>query len=187
MPVPKKKRPLVLSVRPAAAASAAAAPGAPPQPKRKRSKPAQPHREHTQHPQQHPQQPRGRARPSSASRAPPAHSPAAWTCASVIDQQSAEALARLLDAAATRSHGASIKSLTLAPHVVHKKPTFAVTCETLKHLPLLQAVLAATGLLQQHEPQVRLGAGSRHVASGHCPHQQPHPPPPLSLRESWCS
>jgi hypothetical protein len=74
-----------------------------------------------------------------------------WRCASVIDQQSAEALLRLLAAAETRTAGATIKSLTLAPHIVHKKPTYAVTVETLKHLPLLKAVLAAVGLLQQHQ------------------------------------
>ncbi|WIA29585.1 hypothetical protein OEZ86_012077 [Tetradesmus obliquus] len=74
-----------------------------------------------------------------------------WRCASVIDQQSAEALLRLLSAAETRTAGATIKSLTLAPHIVHKKPTYAVTVETLKHLPLLKALLAAAGLLQQHQ------------------------------------
>lgn len=57
---------------------------------------------------------------------------AGWHCRSVIDRQAAEAVARLLAAAESRSGGATIKSLTLAPHVVHKKPTFAVTCETLK-------------------------------------------------------
>ena len=80
--------------------------------------------------------------------------PGQWRCASVIDQQSAEALLRLLSAAETRTAGTTIKSLTLAPHIVHKKPTYAVTVETLKHLPLLKAVLAAAGLLQQHQ-QVR--------------------------------
>ncbi len=55
-----------------------------------------------------------------------------WHCRSVIDRQASEAVGRLLLAAETRSGGATIKSLTLAPHVVHKKPTFAVTCQTLK-------------------------------------------------------
>lgn len=81
---------------------------------------------------------------------------AAWTCASIIDQQSADALSKLLAAAETHTAGATIKSLTLAPHIVHKKPTFAVTVETLKHLPLLKAVLGQVGLLQQHEHQVHV-------------------------------
>ncbi|KAF8073135.1 NSUN5 [Scenedesmus sp. PABB004] len=80
--------------------------------------------------------------------------PAAWRCASVIDQQAAEAVGRLLAAAETRSAGATIKSLTLAPHVVHKKPTFAVTCETLRHLPLLKRVLAAAGLPGDAAPRL---------------------------------
>eukprot|EP00775_Hariotina_reticulata_P011098 gene11098-11252_t len=75
----------------------------------------------------------------------------AWRCASVIDKQSAEAVSRLLEAAAHRTSGATIKSLTLAPHIVHKKPTFAVTCETLKHLPLLKQLLADVQLLEQEQ------------------------------------
>lgn len=82
------------------------------------------------------------------------HTPVAWKCSSIIDQQSAEAVAKLLTAAETRTSGATIKSLTLAPHVVHKKPTFAVTCETLKHLPLLKQLLADVRLLEQHAGQV---------------------------------
>jgi putative methyltransferase len=75
----------------------------------------------------------------------------AWKCTSIIDQQSAEAVSRLLDAAEHRTSGATIKSLTLAPHIVHKKPTFAVTCETLKHLPLLKQLLADINLLEQEQ------------------------------------
>jgi putative methyltransferase len=74
-----------------------------------------------------------------------------WQCSSVIDQQSAEVVEKLLLAAETRRGGATIKSLTLAPHIVHKKPTFAVTCETLKHLPLLRQLVADAGLLEQHQ------------------------------------
>ncbi len=37
-----------------------------------------------------------------------------------------------LAADAARSGGVSVKSLTLAPHVVEKKATHAVTCNTLK-------------------------------------------------------
>lgn len=88
-----------------------------------------------------------------------------WTCSSIIDQQSAEAVARLLAAAETRTSGATIKSLTLAPHIVHKKPTFAVTCETLKHLPLLQQLLHKIDLLAQHENQVRFRTSSVFTAS----------------------
>lgn len=88
-----------------------------------------------------------------------------WRCASVIDQQSAEALLRLLSAAETRTAGATIKSLTLAPHIVHKKPTYAVTVETLKHLPLLKALLAAAGLLQQHQ---QVGSDAAESAGAAC-------------------
>lgn len=84
-----------------------------------------------------------------------------WECASIIDEQSAEVLGKLLLAAETRRGGATIKSLTLAPHIVHKKPTFAVTCETLKHLPLLKQLVDDVGLLQQHEQQVRLKTSCR--------------------------
>jgi hypothetical protein len=69
---------------------------------------------------------------NGAGSAAPSTSSGSWQCRSVIDRQAAEAVARLLQAAETRSAGATIKSLTLAPHVVHKKPTFAVTCQTLK-------------------------------------------------------
>lgn len=55
-------------------------------------------------------------------------------------------MSRLLRASETRRGGVTLKSLTLAPHVVHKRPTHAVTCETLRHLALLQRVLAAAGL-----------------------------------------
>jgi hypothetical protein len=71
-------------------------------------------------------------RDGHASATPSGDAPRGWHCRSVIDRQAAEAVARLLQAAETRSSGATIKSLTLAPHIVHKKPTFAVTCETLK-------------------------------------------------------
>jgi hypothetical protein len=55
-----------------------------------------------------------------------------WRCHGVIDRQAAEAVERLVQAAETQRGGSTIKSLTLAPHVVHKKPTHAVTCETLR-------------------------------------------------------
>jgi putative methyltransferase len=55
-----------------------------------------------------------------------------WQCKSIIDQQASEALSRIINACNNKANGVTIKSLTLAPHIVHKKPTFAVTCETLK-------------------------------------------------------
>lgn len=42
------------------------------------------------------------------------------------------------------------QSLTLAPHVEHKKATFAVVCETLKRLPAIQAAVTDAGLLEAH-------------------------------------
>ena len=39
---------------------------------------------------------------------------------------------RLLTADETRSKGASLKSLTLAPHIQHKRATYAVTCQVLQ-------------------------------------------------------
>ena len=55
-----------------------------------------------------------------------------WTPVSQVHQQAATAVGRLLEADASRRHGASLKSLTLAPHIVAKKATYAVTCQVLK-------------------------------------------------------
>ena len=55
-----------------------------------------------------------------------------WRCMSVVDQQAAFAVQRLLQADSSRSNGASLKSLTLAPHIVAKKATYAVTCQVVK-------------------------------------------------------
>lgn len=55
-----------------------------------------------------------------------------WSLASTVHKQAADAVARLLAASAARQGGVSIKSLTLAPKVVAKKATFAVTNETLR-------------------------------------------------------
>lgn len=76
--------------------------------------------------------------------------PAPWRCASIIDQQAARAVTRLLHADATRTQGATVKSLTLAPHIEHKRATFAVTVETLKYLPLLRPLVDGEGLLGDH-------------------------------------
>ena len=64
-----------------------------------------------------------------------------WIPHSAIDRQAAAALGKLLAADAARAGGASIKSLTLAPHVVEKKATHAVTCNTLKCEPACVIVL----------------------------------------------
>ena len=53
-------------------------------------------------------------------------------CQSDVDQQASDAVHRLLQASRRKSRGASIKSLTLAPHITAKKAVHAVTCETLK-------------------------------------------------------
>lgn len=55
-----------------------------------------------------------------------------WRPLSVVHQQAALAVRRLLEADSSRKHGASLKSLTLAPHIEAKKATFAVTCQVLK-------------------------------------------------------
>ena len=56
--------------------------------------------------------------------------------------------------------GATIKSLTLAADIQAKKATYAVTCETLKHLPVLERVVEETGILGLHE---RLGKEEAYV------------------------
>lgn len=53
-------------------------------------------------------------------------------CINVIHRQAAFAVQRLLTADETRSKGASLKSLTLAPHIQHKRATYAVTCQVLQ-------------------------------------------------------
>ncbi|PNW71282.1 hypothetical protein CHLRE_16g647602v5 [Chlamydomonas reinhardtii] len=69
-----------------------------------------------------------------------------WTPVSQVHQQAATAVGRLLEADASRRHGASLKSLTLAPHIVAKKATYAVTCQVLKFSRLLQQLDGAVGL-----------------------------------------
>ena len=53
-------------------------------------------------------------------------------------QDAARAVSALLAAAATRRRGSSVKALTLAPHVRHKRATHAVTCETIKHARVIR-------------------------------------------------
>ncbi|GFR46288.1 hypothetical protein Agub_g7844, partial [Astrephomene gubernaculifera] len=69
-----------------------------------------------------------------------------WQPISVVHQQAAFAVQRLLEADSQRKHGASLKSLTLAPHVVAKKATYAVTCQVLKFSRLLEQLDQLTQL-----------------------------------------
>mmetsp|Transcript_40301 Transcript_40301/g.89498 ORF Transcript_40301/g.89498 Transcript_40301/m.89498 type:complete len:538 (+) Transcript_40301:127-1740(+) len=66
-------------------------------------------------------------------------------CSSVIDRQAAYAVERLVEADASKSKGASLKSLTLAPNIVNKRATYAVTCQVLKYLVTLQDVVTRAG------------------------------------------
>lgn len=80
--------------------------------------------------------------------------PGAWEAVSVVDRQAARAVQQLLQADASGRKGASIKSLTLAPSIEAKKATHAVTCQTLKLLPVLKQLLEGCCLMQQH-PQLQ--------------------------------
>ena len=73
-----------------------------------------------------------------------------WQAASIVDRQAAHAVATLLRADESGGGGASIKSLTLGPAVTAKKATHAVTCETLRMLPVVRQAVEAAGLLQAH-------------------------------------
>ena len=65
-------------------------------------------------------------------------------CQSDVDQQASDAVHSLLQASKSKSRGASIRSLTLAPHITAKKAVHAVTCETLKcELAAMQAAMPA--------------------------------------------
>ena len=72
----------------------------------------------------------------------------------MVDRQAAKVVQQLLQADASGRGGASIKSLTLAPTIDAKKATYAVTCQTLKLLPILKQLLEGCSLLQQH-PQLQ--------------------------------
>lgn len=74
----------------------------------------------------------------------------AWQPVSVVDRQAAWAVAQLLRADMSGRGGASIKSLTLGPSIQAKKATYAVTCQTLKLLPVLKQLLEGCTLLQQN-------------------------------------
>ena len=60
-------------------------------------------------------------------------------------QDAARAVATLLAAAATRRRGSSVKALTLAPSVRHKRATHAVTCETIKHARVIRGIFLDGG------------------------------------------
>jgi putative methyltransferase len=62
-------------------------------------------------------------------------------------RQASRAIARLLESDAQSRNGASVKSLTLAPHISNKKAVYALTMETLKKLPLLEILIEQAGLL----------------------------------------
>jgi 25S rRNA (cytosine2278-C5)-methyltransferase len=56
-------------------------------------------------------------------------------------RQASQAVSRLLAADAARCNGASLKSLTLAPHVRNKRAVHAITVETLKYTQVLERLL----------------------------------------------
>ncbi|PKA59011.1 putative methyltransferase [Apostasia shenzhenica] len=62
-------------------------------------------------------------------------------------REAAKVLRCVLQGDARRRATASIKSLVYSPSVRNKKATFALVCQTLKFLPVLKNVLAATSLL----------------------------------------
>jgi putative methyltransferase len=72
---------------------------------------------------------------------------ASWQPVSLLHRQASHAVGRLLHADATGRHGATLKSLTLAPHIVSKKAVYAVTVQTLKHVGVLRQVIDAAALL----------------------------------------
>lgn len=62
-----------------------------------------------------------------------------------VHQQATAVVGRILQARSSQKHGASVKSLCLAPHVRQKGAVYAVVCETLRHEALLQQLLQAAG------------------------------------------
>ena len=91
-------------------------------------------------------------------------------CQSDVDQQASDAVHSLLQASRSKSRGASIRSLTLAPHITAKKAVHAVTCETLKcELAAMQAAMPAAvqelcinPVLSLCRPATTEGAAGRH-------------------------
>ncbi|KAG0562494.1 hypothetical protein KC19_9G151000 [Ceratodon purpureus] len=64
-----------------------------------------------------------------------------------VRRQAAKVVGTLLKGDADRRASASIKSLIYAPSVVAKKATLALTCQTLKYLPVIKEVIGFTDLL----------------------------------------
>ncbi|KAJ7958392.1 RNA (C5-cytosine) methyltransferase [Quillaja saponaria] len=62
-------------------------------------------------------------------------------------REAAKVLRTVLQGNARRRALASIKSLIYKPSIRNKKGTFALVCQTLKHLPIIKDVLAASGIL----------------------------------------
>ncbi|KAJ0977911.1 hypothetical protein J5N97_013385 [Dioscorea zingiberensis] len=62
-------------------------------------------------------------------------------------REAAKVLRSALQGDARRRAVGSIKSLVYSPSIRNKKATFALVCQTLKHLPLIKEVFAATNLL----------------------------------------
>ncbi|CAI5972245.1 unnamed protein product [Closterium sp. NIES-65] len=67
-----------------------------------------------------------------------------------VHAQAAAAVERILRANETRRGGCAVKGLTLAEGNVAKRATHAVTCETLRYLPVIKDLIAATGLVNSN-------------------------------------
>ncbi len=78
------------------------------------------------------QQQQQQRKPRSSGDGPRPGSSSGLQCMNPIHRQAAFAVQRLVTADATKSKGASLKSLTLAPHIENKRATYAVTCQVLK-------------------------------------------------------
>ena len=75
----------------------------------------------------------------------------------MVDKQAANAIQRLLKAQSSRQQGASLKSLVLAPHIKAVKATFKVAYSTLRYLPAIKSILAATHLFATNRSGLYLG------------------------------
>ena len=75
---------------------------------------------------------------------PKTHPRALWPVDETY-RQASHAVGRLLHTDATGSNGISLKSLTLASHITNKKAVYAITIETLKHLPVLEQLVDRVG------------------------------------------
>ncbi|EEF46107.1 williams-beuren syndrome critical region protein, putative [Ricinus communis] len=65
-------------------------------------------------------------------------------------REAANVLKRVLQGHAQRRATGSIKSLVYSPSVRNKRATFALVCQTLKHLPVIKDVLESAGALNTH-------------------------------------